>query len=182
MPESINVPVSTICRTVSRYACAVANGSVGPIQHRHSLVSRGDLHVDVTAAGELLVRGQAEVLGHALVPAGADRPGVDRDRRGAQGRHLDSGPAGRGGSRRPASAHVTVQVIQRLTRPRIGLQLLLLEFGFQVRSGGLARDLQHGPGHRPGPSRPRFDEQELLFHAHAARTHHPNLPPDRVFI
>ena len=108
----------------------------GPVQHRHSLVGGGDLDVDVAAAGELLVRGQAEVLGHPLIPAGADRSGLDGDRRGAQRGHLGPGPAGRRGGRRPALAHLAVQVIQGLARPRVGFQLLLLQFGFQVRSGG----------------------------------------------
>ena len=49
--------------------------------------------MDVAAAGELLVRGQAEELGHALVPAGAKRLWVDRERKGGQRGHLGPGPA-----------------------------------------------------------------------------------------
>ena len=42
--------------------------------------------------------------------------------------------------------------------------------------------LQHGPRHRHGTPRPRFDKQELLFHTYAARTHRPTLPADRFSI
>ena len=82
--------------------------------------------MDVAAAGELLVRGQAEELGHALVPAGAKRLWVDRERKGGQRGHLGPGPAGRRGGRGPAPAQFAVQLLEGMTGPRVGLQLLLL--------------------------------------------------------
>ena len=138
--------------------------------------------MNVTATGELLVRGQAERLGHLLVPARPDRCGFDGDGRSTQRGHLGSRPRGRRGGGRPAPAQLAVQVIQGLARLRVGFQLLLLQFGFQVRNGGLSRRLQHGSRHRLGTPGPGFDEQELLFDTYAARTHRPSLPVDRYSI
>ena len=138
--------------------------------------------MDVAATGELLVRGQAEGLGHALVPGRADRSGFDGNGRSTQRGHLGSCPPGRRGGGRPALDQLAVQVTQGLARPRIGFQLLLLQFDVQVRPGGLSRHLQHGSRHRLGTPRPRFDKQEFLFNAYAARTHRPSLPVDRYSI
>ena len=146
--------------------------------------------MDVAAAGELLVRGQAEGLGHAPVTAVVDYLGFDGNRRGTQRRHLGSGPPGRGRGEGPAPAQLAVKIAERAARLRIGFQLLLLEFELQFRRAitgligagrrcrGLPRRLQNRACHRLRLSGPRFDEQEFLFNAHAARIHHPMLPPD----
>ena len=135
--------------------------------------------MDVAAAGELLVRGQAEVLGHALVPAGAHRFWLDGHGRGTECGHLDARPPGRGSGGRPASLQLAVQLIEGLARLGVGFQLLLLQFGFQVRTGSLPGSPQHGSRHRLRASGPRFDEQELFFNAHAARIHRPPMPADQ---
>src|SRR5205814_9542215 len=97
----------------------------GAVQHSHALVGVGDPDVDVAAAGELLVRGQAEELGHPLVSARAEWLWFDREREGAQRDHVGPGPACRRGGRGPAPAQLAVQLLQGLTWPRVGFQLLL---------------------------------------------------------
>jgi hypothetical protein len=134
--------------------------------------------VDVAAAGELLVRGQAEELGHPLVPARAEWLWFDRERGGAQRDHLGPGPACRHSGRGPAPSQLAVQLLQGLTWSRVGFQLLLLQFAFQIRSGPWPGRLQHGSRDRLGPAGVRLDKQELLFHTHAARVHRQRLPAD----
>ena len=161
-----------------------------PVQDCHSLLGGGDLDVDVAAAGELLVRGQAEGLGHTPVTPVVDHLGFDGNRRGAQRRHLASGPPGRGHREGPAPAQLAVKIAEGVARLRIGFQLLLLEFELQFRrvvtgligasrlNRGLPRCPQDRARHRLRLPGPRFDEQEFLFNAHAARIHRPMLPPD----
>ena len=120
----------------------------GPVQDGHALVVGGDLDVNVTAAGELLVRGQPEGLGHPLVPALADQLGLDGDRGGGQRRHLGSGLSGRGRGDGPAPAHLAVKITERVARLRISFQLLLLQLEFQ------ARRVIAGPDPRPPHVRP----------------------------
>jgi hypothetical protein len=50
-----------------------------PVQRGDPFVGRGDLDMHVAAAGELLVGGQAERLGHLLVAAAGRDLGFDRD-------------------------------------------------------------------------------------------------------
>jgi hypothetical protein len=80
------------------------------------LLVRGDPDVDMAAAGELLVRGQPEDVGHAPVTARTDDLRFDRNRRGGQRRDPDPGPLRRGRSSRPASADLPVQFAQRAAR------------------------------------------------------------------
>ena len=116
---------------------------------------------------------------------------------GASGTSVSASPASARASRqwsssmfttiRASSGRLVTGLSRAASRPdrlarhgrELGFQLLLLQFGFQVRTSGLSRHLQHGPRHRLGTPRPRFDEQELLFNAYAARIHRPTMPADR---
>ena len=133
----------------------------------------------VAAAGELLLRGQAERVGHLLVAARARYLGLHQDRLGRQRRYLDAGPGRSVSGGCPAPPHFTAEVIERTARLGIGLQLLQLQFDFQhlcphrapsfsagtmSLSGVRPPDrLQYGPGHGLGSSRRHVDQQELFL-------------------
>jgi hypothetical protein len=162
------------------------------VEDGDSFIGGADLNVHVAATGELLVCGQAIRLGHLLVPAVVDDPGLDRNWRGRQGRYLNPGPARCADRGCPAPSQLTAQLLQRMARLRSRFQLLLLQLQLQhfrgilprgagvrfaVRSGG---GLQHSPGDRPGLPRPRFNQQELFFYADTTNAHRPTLPTNRV--
>jgi hypothetical protein len=133
----------------------------------------------MAAAGELLVGGKPEGLGHVLVPALADQLGLDRHRRGGQRRHPGSGLPGGGRGDGPAPAQLAVQITQRVARLRAGFQLLLLQLELQARRVIPGR-LQRRACDRPGLPAGRVDQQEFFFDAHAARIHRRTMPADQA--
>jgi hypothetical protein len=103
-----------------------------PVEHAHSFCWRVDRHVNVAAAGELLVLGEPEVLGQPQVAALGSGERLAVQRRDRQ--RGDPCPDRSGGLvGHPATlTYVVEECAQLLLRLGAGLDLLLLELRVQV--------------------------------------------------
>ena len=154
--------------------------------------------MDMTAAGELLSRGQPERAGHFQIAALAHHLRLDRYRRSRQRGHLNTRPARGLSGQPPAPAHLTAELVKSAARPRIGFQLLQLQLkvkglrgvtGHTVGVPRLTRIAGRRPdgaqcrlSHRPRLPRARLDKQQLFLNTHAAHGHRPPMPTTAALI
>ena len=126
--------------------------------------------MDVTAAGELLGRGEAEATGHLVVAGVVGEVGVDRHGAGGEGHRGGARPVGGGRGLATAGQDLVRDVLEVGPRVGAGLDLLGLQLGGQVtvevRSGAQRR----------GRDRARnagiaVDEEELLLDTHGTGRH-----------
>lgn len=155
------------------------DGHPGPdaVQDRDALLVRRDRHVDVAPAGQLLLRGQSELLAQPAVASSDVQRRLDGQRGCRDRRHHGSG------TRRVVRRLATDadDLLLELTHLGDGfrgeLQLLLLEFLLELmastaRAGALpCRALcgrQHRPRHSERGTTVRVHEQQLFFHSYAS--------------
>ena len=133
----------------------------------------------VAAAGELLLGGNPERAGHPQVPPLPHQLRQHRGRRRPQRRYPRSRAGRRLGGQRPAPPHLAGELAEIAAHRGVGLQLLPLQLGGELRLLRLAGGAQRRFCHREGLAGAGLDQQQFFFHTHGAHRHCPGMPASR---